>query len=60
MRPSFSNEYGGTFLLIEPGNNFEFSLIDPIFVGARPVTQVEWSSIMGSILLNSRMAGLRD
>ena len=48
MRPSFSNEYGGAFVLIEPGNNFEFSLIDPIFVGARPVTQVEWSSIMGS------------
>ena len=31
--------------------------IDPIFVGARPVTQVEWAQLWASILLNSRMVG---
>ena len=60
MRPSFSNEYGGAFLLIEPGNNFEFSLIDPIFVGASLLLKLNGLQLWAQILLSSRMAGLRD
>ena len=48
MRPSFSNQHGGTFVLVEPGEFMGFVLAEPIFVGARPVTQVEWLAIMGS------------
>ena len=48
MRPTFSNEQGGTFVLIEPGQNGEISIGQPFFIGARPVTQVEWVSVMGN------------
>ncbi len=47
VRPVFSNENGGTFVLIEPGEILEIEIVDPFFIGARPVTQVEWSAIMG-------------
>ena len=46
MRPSFNNEYGGSFVLIEPGSNCGIKINEPFFVSARPVTQVEWTSIM--------------
>ena len=48
MRPSFNNDYGGTFVLIEPGSNGELVVEEPFFIGARPVTQVEWTAVMGS------------
>lgn len=61
MRPTFANEWGGSFVLIEPGtfnmgddNGSKFErparnveISEPFFMGARPVTQVEWSSLMG-------------
>ena len=48
MRPSFNNESGGSFVLIEPGQNGDLIVEEPFFIGARPVTQVEWSAVMGS------------
>ena len=48
MRPTFSNEHGGTFVLIEPGEIRDISISEPYFIGARPVTQVEWVAVMGS------------
>ena len=48
VRPSFNNEYGGSFVLIEPGQNGDLVVEEPFFIGARPVTQVEWSAVMGS------------
>jgi len=48
VRPAFNNEYGGSFVLIEPGVNGELVVEEPFFMGVRPVTQVEWSSIMGA------------
>ncbi len=52
MRPSFGNEFGGSFILIEPGEillgNRNITVTEPYFIGARPVTQIEWSSIMES------------
>jgi len=47
VRPVFSNENGGTFVLIEPGKILDIEITEPFFIGARPVTQVEWVSIMG-------------
>jgi len=35
-------------VLIEPGVNGELVVEEPFFMGVRPVTQVEWSSIMGA------------
>lgn len=35
-------------MLIEPGVNRELVVEEPFFMGVRPVTQVEWSSVMGS------------
>ena len=62
-RPSFEDAFGGTYLLVEPGefligdqvgsghpNESPVSLVkitDPFFLGVRPVTQMHWSSIMG-------------
>ena len=46
MRPTFSNENGGTFVLIEPGDIANITIIEPFFIGSRPVTQVEWTVIM--------------
>jgi formylglycine-generating enzyme required for sulfatase activity len=48
VRPSFSNENGGSFVLIEPGQNGHLIIEEPFFIGARPVTQVEWATVMGS------------
>ena len=61
MLPTFTNEWGGSFVLIEPGsflmgdeNGSKFEkpirkveITEPYFIGARPVTQVEWTSVMG-------------
>ena len=47
MRPSFNNENGGTFVLIEPGNILDIVIEQPFFIGSRPVTQVEWTAVMG-------------
>tara|TARA_X000001036_G_scaffold352434_1_gene333601 strand:+ start:1739 stop:2368 length:630 start_codon:yes stop_codon:yes gene_type:complete len=46
VRPTFSNENGGSFVLIEPGENGEIIIEHPFFIGARPVTQVEWVAVM--------------
>jgi formylglycine-generating enzyme required for sulfatase activity len=48
VRPTFSNENGGTFVLIEPGEIGEITISEPFFIGARPVTQIEWTATMGS------------
>ena len=47
VRPSFNNENGGTFVLIEPGNILDIVIEEPFFIGSRPVTQVEWTAVMG-------------
>ena len=62
VRPTFGNENGGTFILIEPGETGEVIVKEPFFIGARPVTQVEWSVIMGenpSKFQDGWSAGLR-
>ena len=46
VRPSFNNENGGTFVLIEPGNILDIVIEEPFFSGSRPVTQVEWTAVM--------------
>ena len=63
-RPSFEDSFGGSYLLVEPGQ-FNLgdevgsghrnetpiqptSITDPFFLGVRPVTQAHWSSVMGS------------
>ena len=62
-KPRFEDEFGGTYILIEPGL---FSMGDlvrdglarelpthkvqierPFFIGQRPVTQIHWESVMG-------------
>ena len=48
VRPTFSNQHGGTFVLIEPGKVNDIAIVEPYFIGARPVTQVEWVAVMGS------------
>ena len=48
VRPSFNNENGGTFVLIEPGKILNICIEEPFFIGARPVTQVEWAAVMGN------------
>ena len=63
-RPSFEDEFGGSYLLVEPGQFrfgdevgsghpnerplIEVEISEPFFMGVRPVTQAHWSSIMGS------------
>lgn len=63
-RPSFEDEFGGSYLLVElgqfrlgdevgSGHPNEKPIIDvhitePFFMGVRPVTQAHWSSIMHS------------
>jgi len=62
VRPTFGNENGGTFILIEPGETGDIIVKEPFFIGARPVTQVEWSVIMGdnpSKFQDGWSAGLR-
>lgn len=63
-RPSFEDSFGGSYLLVEPGQ-FNLgdevgsghrnetpiqpaSITDPFFLGVRPVTQAHWGSVMGS------------
>jgi len=61
MSPRFTNPWGGTFVLIEPGS-FLIGELDygrdsqaqsmveitrPFFIGERPLTQMEWQSING-------------
>jgi len=48
VRPSFNNNNGGTFVLIEPGEILDIIVDEPFFIGARPVTQVEWTAVMGT------------
>ncbi len=63
-RPRFEDEFGGTYILIEPGKfimgdtvgdglareypTHEVEIEVPFFIGQRPVTQMHWESIMGS------------
>jgi formylglycine-generating enzyme required for sulfatase activity len=63
-RPSFEDEFGGSYLLVEPGQFIfgdevgsghpnerpliEVEISEPFFMGVRPVTQAHWSAIMGS------------
>ena len=63
-RPSFEDEFGGSYLLVEPGQFrlgdeegsghpnekplIEVDILEPFFMGVRPVTQAHWSSLMGS------------
>jgi len=62
-RPSFSDSFGGTYILIEPGKFqmgdlvgdgldrekpvHEVEILRPFFIGERPVTQAHWASVMG-------------
>ena len=62
-RPSFSDSFGGTYILVEPGIFLmgdqvgdglerecpvhEVKITRPFFIGERPVTQVHWTSVMG-------------
>ncbi len=48
VRPAFNNENGGSFVLIEPGQNGNLVVEEPFFIGVRPVTQVEWATVMGN------------
>ena len=61
-RPKFEDEFGGTYVLIEPGKftmgdvvgdglarespNHEVEIQSPFFIGQRPVTQMHWEGIM--------------
>ena len=63
-RPSFEDEYGGQYLLVEPGSftigdqvgsghpneapPMDREIREPFFLGVRPVTQVHWTSVIGS------------
>ena len=60
-RPYFDDEYGGRYILVEPGDFLmgdssgtrseqpphSVSILEPYFCGERPVTQAHWQSIMG-------------
>ena len=61
--PKFEDEFGGTYVLIEPGKftmgdlvgdglarelpTHEVEIQSPFFIGQRPVTQMHWEGIMG-------------
>ena len=63
VRPKFSDQYGGTYILIEPGTYsmgdvfgdgleretpvHEVDISRPFFIGERPVTQAHWTGVMG-------------
>ena len=63
QRPFFEDDFGGKYLLVEPGSfvmgdslgngpkgerpSHEVTISDPFFFGERPVTQAHWQSIMG-------------
>ena len=60
--PRFTDEFGSTYVLIEPGNFnmgdsvgdgllrehpvHNVSIENPFFIGQRPVTQIHWSTVM--------------
>ncbi len=62
-RPRFEDEFGGSYILIEPGNftmgdvvgdglarelpTHQVDIDLPFFIGQRPVTQIHWESVMG-------------
>ena len=62
-RPRFEDDFGGTYILIEPGKfmmgdvvgdglsrecpSHEVEIDAPFFIGQRPVTQMHWETIMG-------------
>lgn len=62
-KPRFEDEFGGTYILIEPGifsmgdlvgdglarelPTHEVQIDRPFFIGQRPVTQIHWESVMG-------------
>ena len=62
-KPRFEDEFGGTYILIEPGifsmgdlvgdglarelPTHEVKIDRPFFIGQRPVTQIHWESVMG-------------
>ena len=62
-KPRFDDEFGGTYILIEPGNFMmgdtvgdglareypvhEVEISSPFFIGQRPVTQMHWEAVMG-------------
>lgn len=61
-RPFFDDEYGGRYLLVEPGHFVmgdlngtrmeqpprKVELTEPFFAGERPVTQAHWQAVMDS------------
>ncbi len=62
LTPRFSNPWGGTFILCEPGSftmgarrplfdelqQAEVEIKQPFFIGERPLTQMEWSAVMST------------
>ncbi|MEC8249783.1 MAG: SUMF1/EgtB/PvdO family nonheme iron enzyme [Candidatus Thermoplasmatota archaeon] len=62
-KPRFDDEFGGTYILIEPGSFMmgdtvgdglarenpihEVEISSPFFIGQRPVTQMHWEAVMG-------------
>ena len=62
-RPRFEDEFGGSYILIEPGYftmgdvvgdglarelpTHTVDIDSPFFIGQRPVTQIHWESVMG-------------
>ncbi|MDP6640344.1 MAG: formylglycine-generating enzyme family protein [Candidatus Poseidoniaceae archaeon] len=64
VRPSFTTEFGGTFVLIETGifrmgsetresspnegPTRQVEIAQPFFISVRPLTQAEWVMVMGS------------
>ena len=61
-RPSFDDDFGGRYLLVEPGTFLmgdekgtrseqpahQVTISEPFFCGERPVTQAHWQSVMSS------------
>ncbi|MGB1566943.1 MAG: formylglycine-generating enzyme family protein [Candidatus Poseidoniaceae archaeon] len=63
-RPSFEDTFGGSYLLVEPGQFLlgdevgsghpneqpivSVEITDPFFLGVRPVTQAHWASVMNN------------
>tara|TARA_B100001093_G_scaffold2499_2_gene2460 strand:- start:541 stop:1281 length:741 start_codon:yes stop_codon:yes gene_type:complete len=61
QRPFFDDDYGGRYILVEPGfftmgdasgnrteqPPHEVQITEPFFCGERPVTQLHWATIMG-------------
>ena len=63
IRPRFDDEFGGTYILVEPGifvmgdsvgdglarelPPHQVEIESPFFIGQRPVTQMHWDAVMG-------------